>query len=465
MHSSINSRFFYHIYPLGMCGAPKRNDFTSQPADGLRRLIDRIPHLTSLGVNALYIGPLFESTAHGYDTADFFKVDRRLGTNDDLKKLVRRLHDAGIAVVLDAVFNHTGRDFFAFRDIQAKGRSSAYTGWYRGIDFSRRSPAGDAFAYEGWAGNYDLVKLEPTNRDARNHLLDAARYWITEFDVDGLRLDTADILAPDFMDELASACKAVKPDFWLMGEVVHGDYRSWVRPGRLDSVTNYELHKSLWSSFNDRNFFELSWNLNREFGTEGMYRDLTLYNFLDNHDVNRLASTVKDRAHLVALYGLLFTVPGVPSVYYGSEWGLRGEKKEGSDAELRPAIRETAEHGTYSGVPDELKPVVDSAEIENAIRRFARVRAEHPALANGSYRQLHVASEQFAFIRESAGERIVVAVNAAPRPVTVTIGSVSNGGCADWADALESGATARETNEHLRVDVAANGIRILRAAN
>lgn len=463
MRSSIYSRFFYHIYPLGMCDAPKRNDFSSSPGDGLRRLIDRIPHLTSLGVNALYIGPLFESTAHGYDTADFFMVDRRLGTNDDLKELVRRLHDAGIAVVLDAVFNHTGRDFFAFRDIQAKGQSSNYVGWYRGIDFSKRSPAGDAFAYEGWAGNYDLVKLEPTNRDARNHLLDAARFWITEFAIDGLRLDTADILTPIFMDELASACKAIQPDFWLMGEVVHGDYRSWVRPGRLDSVTNYELHKSMWSSFNDRNFFELSWNLNREFGTEGMYRDLTLYNFLDNHDVNRLASTVKERAHLVPLYGLLFTVPGVPSVYYGSEWGLRGEKKEGSDAELRPAIRETAEHGIYSGVPDALKPVVDSAQTENAIRRFARVRAEHPALAYGSYRQLHVASEQFAFIRESADERIVVAVNASPRPVTVTVGSVSNGRCADWSDALDGSACVREADGRLDIPVAANGIRILRA--
>jgi glycosidase len=205
-----------------------------------------------------------------------------------------------------------------------------------------------------------------------------------------------------------------------------------------------------------------------------MYRDLTLYNFLDNHDVNRIASTIADEAHLLPVYGLLFTVPGVPSIYYGSEWGLRGSRTAHSDADLRPAIRETAEHGIYSGVPDRLKPAVDSRMMENAIRCFAKLRAEHPALRDGSYRQLHVASEQFAFMRENAEERIVVAVNAARTPAVIRVDVGTCGGNAEWADALASvdahavtGALAsagsvREAGGNLLIPVEANGIRILR---
>ena len=450
MNHSITSRFFYHIYPLGMCGAPSRNDFTQAAGSGLKSLKERIPHLSYLGVNAVYIGPLFESMAHGYDTVDYFHVDRRLGTNDDLKDLVKALHEAGIAVILDAVLNHTGRNFFAFRDLQEKGRASPYATWYRGVDFSRKSPAGDNFAYEGWSGYYDLAKLNTGTPEVREHLFSAVKFWIDEFGVDGLRLDAADVLAPDFLDALSSFAKSIKPDFWLMGEVVHGDYRNWAAPGRLDSVTNYELYKGLWSSFNDRNFFEIAWSLNRQFGSEGMYRDRVLYNFLENHDVNRVTSVLKSSAHLVPLYGLLFTVPGVPSLYYGGEWGIRGEKKNGSDAELRPVVRETAEHGAYSGVPAECAPKVDSAKLEDAIKRFARIRAETPALREGTYRQLHVASEQFAFIREMPGRSdagagegggtgaAIIIVNAAATEARLSLRpGMKAGSDGHWRDAVE----------------------------
>ncbi len=457
MNHSISSRFFYHIYPLGMCGAAPRNDFLQPAGSGLKELRERIPHLSYLGVNAVYIGPLFESTAHGYDTVDYFHVDRRLGTNDDLKGLVQSLHTAGIAVILDAVLNHTGRHFFAFRDLQEKGSESPYSSWYRGVDFSRKSPAGDNFTYEGWSGHYDLAKLDTDSPAVREHLFSAVKFWIDEFGIDGLRLDAADVLAPDFLDALSAYAKSLNPDFWLMGEVVHGDYRNWVRPGRLDSVTNYELYKGLWSSFNDRNFFEIAWSLNRQFGTEGMYRDRVLYNFLENHDVNRVASILKSSAHLVPLYGLLFTVPGIPSVYYGGEWGLCGEKKNGSDAELRPPVRETAEHGRHSGVPAACAPRADSAALENAIRLFARIRAETPALMEGTYRQLHVASEHFAFIRElpgggdgGNGGAAIVIINASNSEVTLAL-HVSSGSEGRWHDRASHGVSFEARSGELRV--------------
>ena len=420
MKFTIANRFFYHIYPLGMCGAPLKNDFTSLARDGLKKLIDRVPHFLSLGVNAIYIGPLFESTAHGYDTLDYWYVDRRLGTNEDLTAFVSKCHENGIAVVLDAVLNHTGRHFFAFRDLQEKGAASVYKDWYKGVDFAKKSPAGDNFCYEGWSGNYDLVKLNTSNPAVAEHLFCAVRHWIEDFGIDGLRLDAADVLESHFMDALASFCQTVKTDFWLMGEVVHGDYTKWARPARLDSVTNYELYKGLWSSFNDHNFFEISWTLNRQFGTEGFYKNLHLYNFVENHDVNRLASVLKDTAHIFSVYALLFTVPGIPSVYYGGEWGLRGIKKNVSDAELRPQIKETIDHGASSGVSPECKPLIDSVALENMIRILSRIRKDHPALRSLGYRQLHISSDQFVFSRYADNEEVIVAVNASHNRASVS---------------------------------------------
>jgi glycosidase len=175
---------------------------------GLARLQERIPHFEYLGITAVYLGPLFESTSHGYDTVDYYHVDRRLGTNRDLASLVRAFHERGIRVILDAVLNHTGRDFFAFRDIQMNGSSSGYRHWYKGIDFSRKSPKGDSFGYEGWSGHYDLVKLDTSNPDVRDHLFGAVSQWTRDYDIDGLRLDAADVLAPEFMDALSRHCAA-----------------------------------------------------------------------------------------------------------------------------------------------------------------------------------------------------------------------------------------------------------------
>ncbi|MDE5898163.1 MAG: alpha-amylase, partial [Treponemataceae bacterium] len=415
---------FYHIYPLGMCGAPERNDFRSPAGTGIRRLIGEIDRIRSLGANAIYIGPLFESTAHGYDTVDYRHVDRRLGTNADLADFVRACHEKGVSVVLDAVFNHTGRDFFAFKDVQQNGEASRYRGWYKNLRFGCRSCFGDPFDYEGWAGCKDLAKLDVDDGEVRGYLLETARQWIREFGIDGLRLDAADVLSPGFMDALAAACRTEKDGFWLLGEVVRGDYNNWARPGRLDSVTNYELYKGLWSSFNSANFFEAAYSLNRQFGDGGLYRSAPLYTFLDNHDVDRIASTVSDARHLVPLYGLLFTVPGIPSIYYGSEFALRGRRNSHGDRELRPAIPPFAD-----SVPDFARPEADSGAVQDAVRRFADIRSRHPALRRGSYRQLSVAHRQFAFTREVSengwSEAVCVAVNSDSAPARIRLDGVS----------------------------------------
>jgi glycosidase len=455
---NFSDKCFYHIYPVGMCGVPRRNDYSCPAGNGLRSLINHIPRLVSLGINAVLIGPLFESSSHGYDTVDYFYVDRRLGDNAGLKALARAFHDNGIMVILDAVFNHTSRDFFAFKDIQQYKSASKYTDWYVDLDFSQNNCYHDGFSYEGWAGHMSLVKLNGNSREAREHLLSAVRFWIDEFAIDGLRLDAANVMSVDFLHELSSRSKAQKPHFCLIGEMVGGDYRSLAHDGGLDSVTNYELYKSLWSSFNDKNFYEIAWSLKREFSPDpdfGLYRHIALYNFADNHDVDRVASSLKNQPHLFPLYGILFCIPGIPSIYYGSEYGIQGKRNnalgEQSDYALRPAWNDNWQKS-------------DTGEaLFSAIKRFAHVRRESTALQYGTYRELFLSHEQFAFLRESERECIIVAVNAAERKQDIFIPAHNlKLPRYKWHDVL-SGEDFNAQDTGMRLPLFPSWLRILRA--
>jgi glycosidase len=382
-----------------------------------------LDHLVNLGVNALYLGPVFESATHGYDTADYFRVDRRLGSNETLTRLSSALHQKGIRLILDGVLNHVGRDFWAFRDVLERREQSAYCDWFQGFCFGRRSPYNDPFAYEGWNGHYNLVKFNLRNPAVKEHLFQAVEFWMREFDVDGLRLDAADCMDIAFLKELAAFCKSRRSDFWLMGEVIHGDYGKWANAETLDSVTNYECYKGLYSSHADKNYFEIAFALNRQFGEGGLYCHLPLYAFADNHDVNRVASNLKDPAHLYPLYSLLFTMPGVPSIYYGSEWGIEGKRVNGSDLELRPHLDldEVSRHGPRH-------------DLVHVIRRLARIRHRSEALRYGSYRQLWVSHEQLAFARRTPDETVIVALNASDRlvPFELCLPKVPGNRLRDW---------------------------------
>lgn len=451
MNHWADDSIFYHIYPLGLCGAPAQNDPALAPERRLEELHGWIGHLRELGVSGLYLGPLFEASSHGYDTADYYRVDRRLGDDETLARLVGALHAGGIKVILDGVFHHVGREFWAFRDLQANGEGSAYRDWFAGVDFGRRSPYGDPFSYEAWSGHFSLVKLNLRNPALREHLLGALREWIERYDIDGLRLDVAESIEPEFLRELAAFCKGLRPDFWLLGEQIHGDYSRIAGPGMLDSATNYELYKGLYSSHNDYNYFEVAYALNRQFGPQGIYRGLPLYSFADNHDVSRVASLLHEPAHLYPLYALLFTAPGVPSVYYGSEWGLGGLKSS-DDSVLRPrlSLREAQERAAH---PD----------LAATIGRLARLRRELPALRHGDYAQLYVASEQLAFARRAGEDLAIVAVNAAAEPARLEL-SVALGDGARLVDALEPGVELTVSGGRLTVEAPSRWARVLTAA-
>ena len=392
----IKDAVFYNIYPLGFCGAPKKNDFNL--IYRLDKLYDFIPHFKEMGVNGIVFNPVFESSRHGYDTIDYKKIDSRLGDNESFKKLCDTLHANGIRVLLDGVFNHVGRDFFAFKDIQQNGFGSIYCSWFHNIDFGRMSPYGDSFSYEGWAGHYDLVKLNLQNSYVVDYLLDAAAYWIDEFGIDGLRLDAANCIDMSFFKKLRSMCKSKKPDFWLFGEIVGGDYNRWANPEMLDSVTNYDIYKALYSCHNDRNYFEFAHNVDRQCGDWGIYKKLYLYNFADNHDVTRIASMIRDKALLKCIYTMLYTMPGVPAVYYGSEYAVEGRVGNGSDYDVRREMNlDSLEDPDY--------------ELYSHICKLGRLKHALPALHGGQYKNEIIQLEHLCYSMKSDEQKMYVLLN------------------------------------------------------
>ena len=391
---------FYHIYPLGITGAPKQNLY-GNPEHRLNTLLPFVSQIKKLGCNALYIGPLFESVGHGYETTDYKKLDTRLGTNEDLTHFVSECHEQGIRVVLDGVFNHTGRDFFAFKDIRQNRESSKYKDWYCNVNFNGNNEYNDGFSYDNWGGYDLLAKLNQQNNEVREYISDIIRFWVKEFDIDGIRLDAADVLDFNYMKMLRQVANEVKPDFWLMGEVIHGDYIRWVNGETLHAVTNYHLHKALYSGHNDHNYFEIAHTVKRLYEMGGNRPDgLKLYNFADNHDVERIYTKLNNKSHFVPVHILMYTLPGVPSIYYGSEFGIEGQKQQGSDDSLRPAI-------SYQQYID----ATQKNALSNLISRLGKIRTETKALSYGDYKELFLTNCQYAFSRNYNGQSVIVTVN------------------------------------------------------
>ncbi len=384
---------FYQIYPLGFGGATYENDGVLEQR--ILKVNDWIPHIKKLGANAIYFSPVFESDTHGYNTRDYTKIDTRLGTNEDFKQVCDNLHKEGIRVVLDGVFNHVGRGFWAFQDVLQHKWDSRYKDWFH-INFGGNSNYNDGLWYEGWEGNYDLVKLNLRNEEVIQHIFAAVKGWVEEFDIDGLRLDVAYCLDHDFLRRLRQFCDGLKPDFFLLGETLHGDYNQWMNDSMLHSVTNYECYKGLYSSFNSMNLFEIVHSLLRQFGPENwtLYKGKHLLSFVDNHDVTRVASILTNEKHLPLIYALSFGMPGIPCVYYGSEWGTKAQKSQGD-----PALRACFEEPVWN-------------ELGEWIKRLSEAKKNSEGLNYGTFRSVVLTNKQCIFERKSGNERILVAINA-----------------------------------------------------
>lgn len=401
---------FYHIYPLGLLGCPHENDY-GEPVHRLPKLKPWIKHIADMGFNGIYIGPLFESVGHGYETTDYYRLDSRLGTNEDLKEFVSDCHKAGIRVMLDGVFNHTGRDFFAFKDIKEHREGSKYLGWYSGVNLYGNNSFNDGFSYQNWGGFDLLARLNQKNPEVQGYIADVIRFWVSEFDIDGIRLDAADVLEFDFMRMLRRVADEVKPEFYLMGEVIHGEYIRWERDAQIHAVTNYHLHKALYSGHNDHNYFEIAHTVKRLYDMGGGDPlGLRLYNFADNHDVERIYSRLNNKAHFMPLHILMYTLPGIPSVYYGSEFGIEGKKGGGDDWGIRPALE-----------LDECLSNEGYKLCHEMIRALCRIRNAVPCLSYGAYEQKLLTNRQYCFTRTSGEAVAAIAVNNDENPAGVNI--------------------------------------------
>lgn len=432
-----DSAVFYHIYPLGLCGCSKEN--TGIAEAHFDQLKQWAKHACDMGFTAIYIGPLFESVGHGYETTDYKKVDIRLGTNEDFRDFVDYCHGMGVKVVVDGVFNHVGRRFFAFEDLQKNREGSPYRDWFCNVNFGANNEYNDGFSYENWGGYNLLVKLNQRNPEVMQYLFDVIRFWIDTFDIDGIRLDAADVLDFDFMKRMRYETSRMKEDFWLMGEVIHGDYSRWVNDETLHCVTNYELHKGLYSGHNDHNYFEIAHTIRR---LNDICRGRRLYTFADNHDVERIYTKLNQKEHLKLVTLLVYTLYGIPSVYYGSEFGIEGNKEQGSDWNLRPYL--------------DLSDFAD-AEKTNPVTalcaRLGAMKKEYPELTYGEYKELHLTNRQFAYGRALDGNCIVTALNCDDAPADMEFGVPADGNVTDLLGCSEN---VRYENGRISVTLPAN---------
>ena len=432
---------FYHIYPLGLTGAPKQNTY-GEPVHRLNTLLPWIEHIKEIGCNAIYIGPLFESVGHGYETTDYKKLDTRLGTNEDLTNFVAECHKQGIRVILDGVFNHTGRDFFAFQDIKQNRENSQYKDWYCDVNFCGNNSYNDGFSYANWGGYDLLVKLNQRNPAVKEYICDVVRFWVSEFDIDGIRLDAADVMDFEYMKALRNVANEVKQDFWLMGEVIHGDYSRWANDGTLHSVTNYMLHKALYSAHNDHNYFEVAHTI--KYVNDMVGNNLKLYTFVDNHDVERIYTKLNNKAHFAPVHVMLYTLPGIPSIYYGSEFGIEGRKGGNSDDSLRPALN-------Y----DDYKDAIHTNPCTQLIATLGKLRQNIKALCYGDYKQLELQNKYFAYARIWDGKYVITTVNNGDNEVCMNLEAGTMTQAQKYIGVL-TGRKVTVNNGRIEVNVPAN---------
>jgi glycosidase len=407
----LGGRVAYQLHSLGAAGVPATNPdvAAAQPSGrGLEGMADWLDRVADLGCGAVLLTPIFVASTHGYDTVDPFRIDQRLGDDDDFAAFAEACHHRDLVLVLDGVFNHVGRDFPRFREVLAQGPGVAAeaAGWFR-IDpdgDDGQGGSGDGFAYHCFEGHRELPSLNHRSPAVLDWAADVCNHWLGR-GADGWRLDAAYAIPPDFVAQLVQRVRAAgHADALLFGEVIHGDYAAFVEATGLDAVTQYELHKALWSSFNDANLFELSWSLDRHRGFCERFAPVT---FVGNHDVTRIRSHLDEPAHVGPVVAALMTLPGRPCVYYGDELGWEGVKEDraGGDDAIRPAL------------PPADQPVSDEAAgVLDLHRSLVALRSARPWLQDG---QLEVES--------TANRRLTYTVTSASSPaavhVTVEVGT------------------------------------------
>ncbi len=398
----VEHAVWWHVFPMGFLGAEHERLAPDAAVQHRLPRIERwIDYAVELGVSGLLLGPVFESSTHGYDTVDHLAIDRRLGDAADFDSLVAAAHERGLRLMLDGVFNHVGRDFAQFQEALRDGPGSPAAQWFHLFWNGDAEPD-----YDHFEGHRSLVTLNHESPAVVDHVVEVMCHWLGR-GADGWRLDAAYAVAPPFWATVLPRVRERHPDAYIVGEVLHGDYADYVRESGLDSVTQYELWKSIWSSINDRNFHELAWNLSRHDELLDTFVPLT---FVGNHDVTRIASRIEDPAHLAHALVVLFTVAGTPCVYYGDEQGFHGVKEDrtGGDDAVRPE---------FPADPSDLSPL--GLPVLDLHRRLVALRRRHPWLHRARTTAELVTNDHVVLVSRYDGNALTIVLNVADTACTL----------------------------------------------
>lgn len=427
--SWVNSAVFYQIFPERFCNGNKENDpdwvkpwgyhtvsnldFYGGDLDGIRQ---KLPYLQELGITGLYLTPVFESpSSHKYDTTDYRKIDPGFGDEKTMKLLVKEAHDRGIRVMLDGVFNHCGSNFLPWRDVMEKGPKSPYYDWFMINRWPCREQEGSTRdgRYYSFAFAERMPKLNTSEKKVRDYFLDTVRYWIETFDIDGLRLDVANEISHLFCRELRQMTKQLKPDFYLLGEIWH-DAMPWLGGDEFDAVMNYPFAAAI------REFWYQPEKTKSDL-EEAIHENLVrymrqttevLFNLMDSHDTDRLIHQTGGNQDLFfQQLAMLFTMPGSPCIYYGTEIAIEG----GADPDCRRCMPwDQIEQGNYAEITEQVKQLI-------ALRKEPAARSMEITFENNNSSDRVVE-----YVKTGAeGSRLRVVLNASGKETDVeTEGSV-----------------------------------------
>ena len=385
MRDWVRHAIWWHVYPLGFVGAYPAADPPGPGEHRLARVVDWLDHAIELGASGIALGPVFAARTHGYDTTDHFRIDPRLGDDGDFDRLLDEAHRRGLRVLLDGVFNHVGTEF-------------PHTRWFRG------RPG----RFHTFEGHGDLITLNHRSPEVVDYVIEVMTHWLRR-GADGWRLDAAYAVPESFWAEVLPRVRASHPDAWFVAEVIHGDYSAFVESSGVDSVTQYELWKAIWSSLNDGNFHELDWALQRHNGFLDTFAPMT---FVGNHDVTRIASKLERSEHVGHALVLLFTTGGVPSIYAGDEFGYLGVKEDraGGDDAVRPE---------FHSPPDDMND--DARDTLNLYRYLIGLRRQHAWLHQARTTALTLENLGYVYESRHGEDALIVALNVADTPMPLAV--------------------------------------------
>ena len=422
----VQDAVFYQIFPDRFANGDPNNDppnvqpWGSPPTiwgfqgGDLRGIIQRFDYLLDLGITAIYLNPIFQSSStHRYNTTDYFRIEPMMGKQSDFQALLNLAHANGVRIILDGVFNHCGRGFFAFNDILENQQNSPYRDWFHVQKFPPDAyTPGNSEHYLAWWGHKGLPKFNTNNPAVRRYLLNVARYWI-EQGIDGWRLDVPNEIDDDnFWAEFREVVKSINPDAYLVGEIWTAEPR-WVGNSHFDGLMNYPVRDALFrllhaGTYTASGFAERVEGLLNLYPRENAY---AMYVPLGSHDTERLLTKLEGDLNKVKLaYLFQFAYPGAPAIYYGDEIGLTG----GKDPECRGAFP--------------WDPAQWNKDLRNWVKTLISIRKRTPALRRGDYRRVLADDRKkcYAFARTLGNENVLVAMNASviPHQVRLPVGEL-----------------------------------------